>query len=285
MKKILFIIILFPFLISANNKNNTEIPKDYTFIPMGSTLVNGEKVSVDAFIMQKTEVSNKQYREFLNSLKANKDFEKLKIAQIDSTKWRQENQYNEPYVQYYHSHSAYDNYPVVNISYEATLLYCEWLTKKWKNEYNQDITFRLPSENEWIYAAKAGNSSAKFPWEGNSLQDKKGKVKCNYWYIHQEEIKRNHNTGNIELMQCNNQKSREESSIMVPVDSYFPNNYKLYNMSGNAAEMTSEGSILGGSWNSTGYFMQIESESEYSKNDIPSPYIGFRVVYDFIIEK
>jgi len=56
-------------------------------------------------------------------------------------------------------------------------------------------------------------------------------------------------------------------------------------MSGNAAGMVAEKhEIKGGSWNSTGYYMMLDSESEYTEEDIPSPYVGFRVIYTIMPE-
>jgi len=108
---------------------------------------------------------------------------------------------------------------------------------------------------------------------------------CNYKYIEQYNI-RISNTGNIELLNENLCGDNQYSKTLVPVNSYFTNNYGLYNMSGNAAEMTAEENIIkGGSWNSTGYYMLIESVSEYTENDIPSPYVGFRVVYTYVLIK
>lgn len=285
MKRLFILTLILPLFISATKKDNFKIPKDFAFIPMGSMQYKGKTVSVDAFIMQKTEVTNKQYREFLNELKLNNENEKLKIAQIDSTKWRQAGKYNEPYVEYYHKHPAYDNYPVVNISYEAAQLYCEWLSKKYEKAYNQKINFRLPTEYEWIYAAKGGTKN-RFPWNDNSLLDKKGNPRCNFKYINQQAIRANPKTKSTELLKQHSINNIDKNMIMTPVRSYSPNDYGLYNMSGNAAEMTSEkGDIKGGSWNSTGYYMQIESESEYSEKDVPSPFVGFRVVYNYVPER
>ncbi len=284
MKKTIILILLIPLFISASKEGSIKIPDEFAFIPMGSMEYNDQTISTDAFIMQKTEVSNKEYKEFIADLKSNNEIEKLKIAQVDSVKWRSAGNYNEPYVKFYHSHPAYDKYPVVNISKEAAQLYCEWLSEKWEKEYGQKVDFRLPTENEWVYAAKAGTNN-KFPWEEDSLRDKKGQLKCNFKYIKQENIRKNPKTDNVEITNASLAENIEDYTIMTPVNSYWPNNYGLYCMSGNAAEMTSNGTIKGGSWNSTGYYMQIESESEFSENDIPSPFVGFRVVYTYNPER
>ena len=58
--------------------------------------------------------------------------------------------------------------------------------------------------------------------------------------------------------------------------SHRPNNYGLYNMSGNVAEMVYErGIAYGGSYLDPGYDIRIDSEKPY---DAPSPLIGFRVI-------
>jgi len=283
MKNNLILLALLTLLLSSGKKDFYKVPKDFAFIPMGTTTYNGNTISVDAFIMQKTEVTNKQYREFLNSLKKNKELKKLKIAQIDTVKWRQDGKYNEPYVNFYHKHPAYDNYPVVNITREAAELYCEWLSQKWKKENNQNIQFRLPTEYEWIYAAKAGTNK-KFPWEENSLINKKGDPKCNYKHIEQHKI-REYKDGKIKIFNDESAEEKTVKTILAPVDSYEANEFELYNMSGNAAEMVAEKNVIkGGSWNSTGYYMMIESESEYTEEDIPSPYVGFRVIYTIMPE-
>jgi len=283
MKKNFILLVLLTLLLTSGKKNFYKVPKNFAFIPMGTTTYNGNTISVDAFIMQKTEVTNKQYREFLNSLKKNKELEKLKIAQIDTIKWRQAGEYNEPYVNFYHKHPAYDNYPVVNISREAAELYCEWLSQKWIKENGQKVQFRLPTENEWIYAAKAGTNN-KFPWEENSIINKKGEHMCNYKHIEQQKI-REYKDGKIKIFNDYSPEKKNVKTILAPVDSYETNEFDLYNMSGNAAEMVAEKNVIkGGSWNSTGYYMMIESESEYTEKDIPSPYVGFRVIYTILSE-
>ncbi len=51
------------------------------------------------------------------------------------------------------------NHPVTHVSQQDAIEYCKWLTE------NSQLPTRLPSEEEWMYAANAGNSELKFPWE------------------------------------------------------------------------------------------------------------------------
>lgn len=55
------------------------------------------------------------------------------------------------------------NHPVVNVTWNDAIAFCEWLTKK------EGSTYRLPSEAEWEYACKAG-SKTRF-WFGNDPED------------------------------------------------------------------------------------------------------------------
>ena len=61
--------------------------------------------------------------------------------------------------------------------------------------------------------------------------------------------------------------------MTAPVRLFTPSAYGLYHMNGNVAELTTEGLACGGSWNSTGYDVRIESMIEV---DGPSPFVGFR---------
>ncbi len=60
------------------------------------------------------------------------------------------------------------------------------------------------------------------------------------------------------------------------VESYFPNKFGLYNMSGNVAEMTSKIQLaVGGSWNCRPEKSLVEDYQIYENY---SPTIGFRPI-------
>lgn len=229
----------------------------------------------DSLFASKFEVTNKQYITFLNFLKQSNQADKYLTAQIDTAQWRGELEYNEPYVQYYHTHAAYMNYPVVNISYEGAALFCEWLTAQY-NSYDKRkfkmVKFRLPSEEEWINAAKGGNPMAIYPWEGNDLRTNKGLIPCNFKRAIEDSI-------------GGSGKLNNNADVTAPSQSYWPNKYGLYNMSGNVAEMLAEkNQTKGGSWQDTAEAMKIESNGKYANFDKPQPTIGFRYFMD-VIEK
>jgi sulfatase modifying factor 1 len=227
----------------------------------------------DRLYASKFEVSNKNYREFLTALiKENRNAE-LSIAQIDTLKWNENNSFssNNPYVEYYHKHPAYNDYPVVNVSYEAAQLYCEWLTLIYnsspKRKFNK-VKFRLPSENEWEMAARGGDSLAKYPWKGEFLRTKKGLYLCNF-------ARYKNDSSSME------RKSNNSEDITAPVNAYYPNDFGLYNVSGNVAEMISDRQIIkGGSWQSTQEYLTINSKQSNDGN--PKRTVGFRVFVDVI---
>lgn len=220
-----------------------------------------------------SEVSNAQYNLFLADLKKNNKQDLLALCQIDSVQWENKSTYNQPYVKYYHAHPAYKNYPVVNISHKAATLFCEWLT----GYYNSDpkrkfkkVIFRLPTEQEWIQAAQAGDANAIYAWQGTELRNKKGQLMANF------------KRGDGDTLGVAGHLN-ENADITVPVYSYWPNKFDIFTMSGNVSEMLNEKEIIkGGSWANTSDFLRIDTKIKYDGS--PKPYIGFRYFME-IIEK
>lgn len=101
------------------------------------------------------------------------------------------------------------DHPVVHVSHADALAYCAWTGT------------RLPTEQEWEYAARGGLERARYPW-GNELTPG-GKHMCNIW----QGVFPSVNT--------------EEDGWLgtAPAESFPPNGYALYNMAGNVWEWTS----------------------------------------------
>jgi len=244
-------------------------------------------------LANKFEVTNLEYQVFLQSIDSDaKWVDRKDPLKIRNDNWNQggikkehpwQNEWTDLST-YYHLHPFYHQYPVVNISQEAAKAFCEWLTIAYNNKSNRKykkVLIRLPSEQEWVIAARAGNQHAPFPWGGYYLRNGQGEFLANFGRVDEGKIKVDRNTGQIEM-------SSEEAfveGIPASVNNYYANNFGLYNTSGNVAEMLAEeGRTKGGSWASSGYYIRIDVEDEYAGFQEPSPFIGFRYFIDVVEE-
>lgn len=91
------------------------------------------RVTVPTFYMDETEVANIDYREYLywveNTWGATYP-EVWRRALPDTLVWREELAYNEPFVENYFRHPAYDDYPVVGVNWLQAGEYCKWRTDR-----------------------------------------------------------------------------------------------------------------------------------------------------------
>lgn len=91
------------------------------------------RVTVSSFYMDETEVTNIAYKEYLywiNNTFGETYPEVYLKALPDTLVWREELSYNEPFVETYFRHPAYDNYPVVGITWLQANDYCKWRTDR-----------------------------------------------------------------------------------------------------------------------------------------------------------
>jgi formylglycine-generating enzyme required for sulfatase activity len=102
-----------------------------------------------------------------------------------------------------------DDFPVVHVAYEDALAYCTWANR------------RLPSEAEWESAAQGKNTDAIFTW-GNDPQL----------------LNKRANTWQGTFPTVN--EPIDGFKYIAPVKSYEPNSIGLYDMSGNVWEITSD---------------------------------------------
>ena len=91
------------------------------------------RVTVPSFYMDRTEVANVHYREYIHWLnrifdpEADENNQKIiDKALPDTLVWRSELSYNEPLVEYYFRHPGFNNYPVVGVSWQQAYDFCLW---------------------------------------------------------------------------------------------------------------------------------------------------------------
>jgi formylglycine-generating enzyme required for sulfatase activity len=193
-----------------NSWNGTKIPSNMVFV-QGGTFVMGKtqedvmrdgnniqkEATVSSFWMDQTEITNIQYREYTDWLKrvfwddGQGDFSFLYAHSLpDSTVWRNELSFNEPMVNQYFRHPAYQDYPVVGVSWQQAVDYCDWRTdrvnerriiesgalgkpeKAWKK---YKTTYR--DEPESHFTTQKYLQSREYDlnnWEKGAIQDRKG---------------------------------------------------------------------------------------------------------------
>lgn len=229
-----------------NSFAQKETVPGFIDIPAGNVIMSKHSFKMMPFSIGKTEVSNKEYQQFLVWLKKNESAEMVTMTTPflpkDQLKLLPKN---------YLKSKKYENYPVVGITAKAADLYCKYLSKQ--NPELKGI-FRLPSEREWVYASRGGNDLYKYS-TGMALINQENQPVCNY-------------------------KKTGKKPAPMPVDSYKPNGFGLYNMSGNVAEWISvEGRTRGGSWNDDEEFLDVTGKDPYMGLKIASPFVGFRVLW------
>ena len=157
------------------------------------------------------------------------DFVNTYIVNVypDTTAWVNdfENAYNEPYVRMYFAHGGYNDYPVVGVSWEQANAFANWRTDFLRRSLGREGVYiepyRLPTEAEWEFAARAGIDENKYPWDGDiPMSEDKG---CFYANFKPAE-------GNY---------VRDGHVITSRVGTYAPNDFGLYDMAGNVSEWTS----------------------------------------------
>ncbi len=140
------------------------------------------QVKVGNHFMSAFEVSNMDYRAFVDWTKEMKP-EMYTQVLLDSQGWDLPYSFNAPFIKYYHTHPAYNEYPVVNLTHEQARLYLDWLTEQYnqssKRKYKK-VRFRLPTEAEWMNAYLGGESQYTATNFGK-FRNKKGQFTANFW--------------------------------------------------------------------------------------------------------
>ena len=178
------------------------------------------EVKVDAFRMSATEITNAQYEAF------------------DPTHKRGEQGF-----------STGDDEAVIMVSWDDAMAYCRWLSEQTGKHY------RLPTEEEWEYACRAGTTTAYNT--GDTFPESQWKVQKN---------------------------TRDKEHVSLQVAQFEPNAWGLYDMHGNVEEWCADyygdtefRVVRGGSHNTPARYLRSANRSASVQSD-RSVLLGFRVV-------
>lgn len=119
------------------------------------------RVTVPSFYMDETEVSNQDWLDYLHWINITfpNDGELYYNALPDTLVWRKPLSYNEPYVENYLRHPAFQDYPVVGVSWDQAQDYCVWRTDR----TNENILRENQYMTSWKQAAGKKGATAGGP--------------------------------------------------------------------------------------------------------------------------
>ena len=181
-------------------KDNKEAP-EMVYLPGGSFKMGDiqgtgstdeipvHEVTLDAFAMGRIPLTVGEFRRFVKATGYQTEAEQEGGAYVyDGKNWGQKSDANwrNPYM------SQDEDHPVVCISWNDAVAYCEWLSEQTGERYS------LPTEAEWEYACRAESEAAycfgddeklleEYAWYVRNAEDQThpvGQKKANAWGLH-----------------------------------------------------------------------------------------------------
>jgi formylglycine-generating enzyme required for sulfatase activity len=261
-------------------------------------------VAIARFFFDRQEISNLDYREYLNWLTHvfGPDSDELRQATPDTSVWlRNIESYNyNPLEEVYFRHPAYDGYPVVGVSYEQATQYCAWRTDRVyemqlirsnsipkNSRQTREDYFTVERYLAGRYQGLTPNRSipvlryrlpTKDEWEMAASGNLDATIFPYGYDLSDKKIARKLRKGQavFQTRQAIKMQNQEGYLVAAPAVSGFPNGFKLYNMIGNVAEMLAEKGICkGGSFYHALDDCKITGQLTYTQ---PEPWLGFRCV-------
>lgn len=227
-KTLLLAISIIPFVaITAKAENSAFIEPTMVTIPAGDFIMGGSKakelpthkVAISSFNLAKYEVTVKEFRQFVQET-GHKTKDACWIWQevTDAHNWGinvHKGSWQSP------KYAPSEDHPVMCVTWQDANDYAAWLSKKTNKDY------RLPTEAEWEYAARAGTKTTYYFGNdanllceyGNVLDQQGSKALARDYKVYREGVS------------CN-----DGAEYTNKVGEYKPNAFGLYDMIGNVGE-------------------------------------------------
>jgi formylglycine-generating enzyme required for sulfatase activity len=223
-----------------------------------------KRVTVSSFVMDKHEVTNAEYRTFMNQQGGEQSG-----LMPDASAWARAGSASS--LESYFQNSAYDDYPVVAVSWSQASSFC------------QAQGGRLPTEAEWEYAARSGLQGNIYPWPGFEPRDPQGNYLANF-------------------SPGRGVYAADGFAFTAPVEAFMPTMWGLFNVSGNVAEWVKDSYVAsysslsnfnphyedegeprrvvrGGSWASDDFYIGVGVRDAQAADEA-NIYTGFRCAYN-----
>ncbi|HWY12009.1 MAG TPA: SUMF1/EgtB/PvdO family nonheme iron enzyme [Bacteroidia bacterium] len=269
----------------------------YTFIPAEKTVYSGKEIILDAFTLRNVGITNLEYKTFLADLLSQKRNEEYLKAAVKANGW---SEFGYPgFANTYFDSDKYNDFPVVNITYEGATLFCNWLQEELdayikRNKIKlKDLKIRMPYDDEWIYAAREGYAKIAFEKGYNTIFDEtEGLVDKSFTKREMLVKKRVMKVDTMYAQFTTNHYWWTEKELNdffekgfkyymnVLADTIYGDRMKVLGKIGRVSEMTGQraGSkiwLSGQSWNGKSDYMKLEKEFN---SNLYSPFVGFRIV-------
>ena len=270
----------------------TSLKLEMIAIPAGTFVMGGNtqspeeekpphKVQLDEFWMAKYETTWDLYNLYLERSIEDQEFQKSDIIKVDIDAVSGA---TIPYVDMSLGMGKGKDLPVGNVTYLAASQFCKWLSAKTGDFY------RLPTEAEWEYAARAGSNSSYFFGEdpmalanfalyaanSDASYHKVGEKQPNSWGLYDV-------YGNV-----------AEWTLDAYDPKYYKSTYKISKNPFNVPTSVYPNSVRGGSYKDDAFKLRSSarffSSKEWKRRDpqfpkskwwnTDAPFVGFRIVRD-----
>jgi hypothetical protein len=269
----------------------------YTKIPAFETDYAGKSIVLDAFTIRNVGITNLEYKTFLADLLAQNKNEDYLTCKVLNENWKEQGFTN--LANAYFQNEKYNDFPVVNISYEAAKLFCKWLEDEIKIYTKQNglkanaLKIRLPYDEEWIFAAREGYAKIAFEKGYNTIYDETSRLVSKSFTNRVELVKKRvKRLDTLYSIFTTNRYGWSEKQTLnffelgfnyyktVTNDTIYIDRMKVLGKIGHVSEMVPQKNtdriwLSGLSWKNKEDYQKLEQD--FNTNTC-SPFVGFRIV-------